>query len=81
MWLDQDMLGRAATNRKRWRTSTFPDAAIQFCLSIKCVFVEPLRQPLGMLHSLLKLARQEWPVPNFSTVCRQKRTLQTTLSY
>lgn len=81
MWLDQDMQWLAAPNGKRGRNPTFSDAAIQFCLSIKCLFGQPLRQALGMVHSLLRLAGLEWPVPDFSTVCRRQKTLQTTLSY
>ena len=81
MWLDQDMQWLAEPNGKRGRNPTFSDAAIQFCLSIKCLFGQPLRQALGMVHSLLRLAGLDWPVPDFSTVCRRQKTLQTTLSY
>ena len=43
----------------------FSDSAIQFCLNIKCLFGQPLRQSLGMVQSLLKLANLGWPVPDF----------------
>lgn len=33
------------------------------------------------MQSLLQLAQLDWPVPDFSTVCRRQKTLQTTLSY
>ena len=34
-----------------------------------------------MVQSLLQLAKLDWPVPDFSTVCRRHKTLQTQLSY
>ncbi len=71
----------AEPNGKRGRDQTFSDAAIQFCLSIKCLFGQPLRQSLGMVQSLLKLAQLDWPVPDFSTVCRRQKRLQVQLSY
>lgn len=81
MWLDEGMQWLGKPNGKRGRSLTFSDAAIQFCLSIKCLFGQPLRQALGMVESLLRLAKLDWPVPNFSTVCRRQKTLQVQLSY
>lgn len=81
MWLDRDMRWLAQPSGKRGRSETFSDVAIQFCLSIKCLFGQPLRQALGMVQSLLQLAKLDWPVPDFSTVCRRQKTLQTQLSY
>lgn len=52
MWLDQDMQWYAPASNKRGRQQTFSDAAIQFCLSIKCLFGLALRQ------SMLGLAGQ-----------------------
>ena len=75
MWLDQSMQWLGKPSGKRGRSPTFSDAAIQFCLSIKCLFGQPLRQALGMVHSLLRLAKLDWPVPDFSTVCRRQKTL------
>jgi hypothetical protein len=81
MWPDAGMQWFGAPTGKRGRSPTFSDAAIQFCLSIKCLFGQPLRQALGMVHSLLRLAMLDWPVPDFSTVCRRQKTLQVKLSY
>ncbi len=66
---------------ERGRSPTFSDAAIQFCLSIKCLLGQPLRLSLGMVQSLLQLAKLDWPVPDFSTVCQHQKTLQVELSY
>ena len=71
----------AEPSGKRGRGKLFSDAAIEFCLSIKCLFNQPLRQAIGMVQSLLQLARRDWPVPDFSTVCRRQKTLQVALKY
>lgn len=62
VWLDRDMKWLAAPTGKRGRNPTFSDAAIQFCLSIKCLFGLPLRQSLGFVQSVLTLA-QNWTGP------------------
>jgi len=67
-------------NGKRGCDQIFSDVAIQFCLSIKCVFGLPLRQSLGLAQSLLKLAELDWPVPDLSTVSRRQKTLHVKLS-
>jgi Transposase DDE domain len=46
------------------RSAVFFDAAIQFCLTIKVLFKLPLRQALGMVASLLKMANLDWAVPD-----------------
>ena len=81
LWLDRAMRWLAEPSGKRGRCRLFSDAAIQFCLSIKCLFNQPLRQALGMVQSLLQLAQLDWPVPDFSTVCRCQKSLQVQLSY
>jgi len=64
---------------KRGRSQTFSDEAIQFCLSLKCLFNLPLRQAMGMTQSLLRLAGLDWPVPDYSTVSRRQKTLQVAI--
>jgi IS5 family transposase len=81
LWLDKDMQWLATPTGRRGRQKTFSDAAIQFCLSIKCLFGQALRQTLGLVESLLRLAGLDWPVPDYSTVCRRQKTLQAQLSY
>ena len=64
---------------KRGRSPTFSDEAIQFCLSIKCLFSLPLRQAMGMTQSLLRLTGLDWSVPAYSTVSRRQKTLQVAI--
>ena len=81
IWLDRDTQWPGAPHGKRGRTRTFSDAAIQFCLTIKCLFNLALRQAVGMVQRLLKLAGLNWPTPDFSTVCRRQKDLQVAIPY
>lgn len=71
----------APADGRTGRQRVFSDAAIQFCLSIKCLFGLALRQCLGLVESLLSLAGLAWKVPDFSTVCRRQKTLRVQLPY
>ena len=79
IWLDPDMRWHGRANGKRGRNQAFSDQAIQFCLSMKCLFNLPLRQAMGMTQSLLRLAGFDWPVPDYSTVSRRQKTLQVAI--
>ena len=81
IWLDRDLQWSGLASGKRGRPSLFSDAAIQFCLTIKGLFGLALRQAMGMVESLLKLAGLSWPVPDYSTVCRRQKTLQVRIPY
>ena len=48
---------------------------------MKVLFGLPLRQTTGFVASLLKLAGLDWPVPDFSTLCRRQKTLAVQLPY
>jgi len=63
------------------RPPVFSNTAIQFCLSIKVLFKLPLRQTAGMVASLLRLAGLDWPVPDYSTLCRRQKTLKVQIPY
>jgi len=81
IWVDKDMTWRAPREGRPGRPAVFSDAAIQFCLSIKVLFKLPLRQTAGMVASLLRLAGLDWPVPDFSTLCRRQKTLAVQVPY
>ncbi|MBO6804863.1 MAG: IS5 family transposase, partial [Thalassospira sp.] len=81
IWVDKDMTWRAPRDGRPGRPAVFSDAAIQFCLSIKVLFKLPLRQTAGMVASLLRLAGLDWPVPDFSTLCRRQKTLAVQVPY
>jgi Transposase DDE domain len=75
IWLDKDMTWPAPPDGSHGRRAVFPDAAIQFCLTIKVLFKLPLRQTTGMVASLLKMADLDWAVPDHTTLCRRQKTL------
>ena len=50
-------------------------------LNGKCLFGLALRQSLGLVESLLRLAGLDWKVPDLSTVCRRQKSLSVTLPY
>ena len=66
------MARRAPHEGRRGCPPVFPNAAIQFGLSIKVLFKPPPRQTAGMVASLLRLAGLDWPVPDCSTPCRRQ---------
>jgi hypothetical protein len=72
IWLDPTMNWHGQASGKRGRSTTFSDEAIQFCLSIKCLFNLPLRQAMGMTDSLPRPAGLDWPVSDYSTVSRRQ---------
>ena len=81
IWLDKDMPWYAPASGKRGRQRIFSEAAIPFCLSIKCLFNLALCQSLDLVESLLRLAGLDWSVPDLSTVCRRQKTLRVQLPY
>ena len=81
IWLDKEMAWHAPPEGRPGRPLVFSNAAIQFCLSIKVLFKLPLRQTAGMVASLLRLAGLDWHVPDFSTLCRRRKTLVVQIPY
>jgi hypothetical protein len=81
IWFDPEMEWLAAPSGRRGRPATFSDAAIQTCLMLKALFGLPLRQTTGLVESLLRLAKLDWPVPDFSTLCRRQNGLTVTIPY
>ena len=81
IWLDKEMTWHAPHEGRPGRPPVFSNAAIQFCLSLKVLFKLPLRQTAGMVASLLRLAGLDWPVPDYSTLCRRQKTLKVQIPY
>ena len=81
VWFDKNMSWFAPASGKRGRSPTFSDAAIQFCLTIKNLFGQALRQATGLVQSLLTLSGLHWPVPDYSTLCRRQVDLDVQMPY
>lgn len=75
------MVWKPPPTGKRGRQLSFSDAAIQTCLTMKVLFGMPLRQTTGFVESLLRLVGLDWPVPDFSTLCRRQRKLNVAIPY
>jgi len=69
------MTWHAPRDGRPGRPPVFCNAAIRFCLTIQVLFKLPLRQTAGMVASLWRLAGLDWPVPDYSTLCRRQKTL------
>ena len=81
VWFDREMVWLAPRDGRHGRPPVFSNAAIQFCLSIKVLFRLPLRQAAGMVASLLQMAGLDWPVPDYSTLCRRQKSLTVQIPY
>jgi len=40
---------------------------------IRTLLTRPLRQVTGLVASLIKIAGLEWPVPDYTTLCRRRQ--------
>jgi hypothetical protein len=72
---------QAAPPGKRGAQPVYSDAAIQACLRPRVLFGLPLRRTTGFVARLLRLAGLDWPVPDFPTLCRRRKTLAVHLPY
>ena len=81
VWFDPDMGWHAEKSGKRGRPAIFSEAAIQTCLTLKVLFGLPLRQTVGLVESLIQMAGLDWPVPDFSTLCRRQARIAVQIPY
>ena len=80
VWLDADLQWQAPASGRLGRPAVFSDAAIQFCLTLNCMFGLDLRQATGLAESLIKLARLNWGVPDYSILSRRQKTLSVAIA-
>lgn len=81
IWLDKEMQSLAAPSGKRRCSPTFSDEAIQFCLTIKCLFGQSLCQTLGLMQSPLRMASLDWVIRDYSTMCRRQKSVKVQVRY
>ena len=48
---------------------------------MKVLFGRALRQTTGYVESLFRMMELYWDVPDFSTLCRQQKTLSVNIAY
>ncbi|GHE04199.1 hypothetical protein GCM10008024_30520 [Allgaiera indica] len=68
-------------DQKTVRGTVFLTNAIQTCLSMKVLFGLPLRQTVGLVESLIRMAGLDWPVPDYSTLCRRQARIGVQIPY
>jgi len=79
VWFDPEMDWFSLPSGRPGRPLRFSDRAIEFCLTLKGLFHLPLRQVTGLVASLLRMAELDWPVPDYTTLCRRQKTLSVAL--
>ena len=81
VWFDPKMTWHAERSGKRGHPEAFSDSAIQVCLTLKVLFGLPLRQTVGLVASLIEMADLDWPVPDYSTLCRRQARIKVQIPY
>ena len=81
VWFDPTMAWHAAKTGRRGRPETFSESAIQTCLTLKVLFGLPLRQTVGLVAGLIEMTGLDWPVPDYSTLCRRQARLAVQIPY
>ena len=81
IWFGPETVCLAEPSGRRGRPTTFTDAAIQACLTLKALFWLPLRQTTGLVGSLFRLAGLAWAVPDFSTLSRRPSGLNVAIPF
>lgn len=79
IWFDSEMHWLSKPCGRPGRPMRFSDSAIELCLTLKTLFNLPLRQVTGLVASLIKMAKLDWPVPDYTTLCRRQKTLKVNL--
>ncbi len=79
IWFDPGMEWHSVSRSRPGRPPVFSDSAIEFCLTLKVLFGLALRQTTGLVASILKMAELDWPVPDYTTLCRRQKALAVSL--
>jgi hypothetical protein len=76
-WMDKDIFSNWNYKGKQTKGGKviYSDVAIEIALILSYVYSLPLRQTEGFLSSLLQLHNFQLTVPDYTTLCRRKRTL------
>jgi hypothetical protein len=76
-WIDKDIFlnwNYSGTQTKGGKV-IYSDVAIEIALILSYLYSLPIRQTEGFLSSLLQLHNYQLAVPDYTTLCRRKRTL------
>ena len=82
IWVSQDVLSawqESERTGRRGAPRTYTDTAILCMATLEEVYRLPLRATEGLLLSVIKLLGVELAVPDYTTLCRRRRSLEITL--
>ncbi len=82
IWISQDVLSawhNTTRTGKRGKPATYTDTAILCMATLEEVYGLPLRATQGMTRSVIKLLGVELSVPDYTTLCRRRRSLEVEL--
>ena len=82
LWVDEAAVAGWQNQVKsggRGASRTYSDSAIVCALTLQGVYHLPLRATVGLLRSLFELMQVELPVPDSSTLCRRRQSLEVSL--
>lgn len=82
LWLSDDLIAdwiNQHKSGKRGRPNTYADTAILCMATLQEVYHLRLRSTQGMLLSLMKLMGLGLSVPDYSTLCRRRKSLEVAL--
>lgn len=82
VWLNEEMLqawNNTARTGQRGRPADYTDTAILCMATLGEVYHLPLRATAGLMRSLVRLLGVELGVPDYTTLCRRRRSLEVAL--
>lgn len=82
LWFSNDMIAdwiNPQPSGKRGRSNTYADTAILSMATLQEVYHLRLRSTEGLFLSLMKLMNLDLAVPDYSTLCRRRKTLAVVL--
>lgn len=82
LWVSQDVLSAWQQHERTGRRGaprTYTDTAILCMATLEEVYHLPLRATEGLMRSVIKLLEVELAVPDYTTLCRRRRSLALSL--
>lgn len=79
VWIPKELIAEWFSSESRAGRGTsqiYSNSAIEFCLILRHLYHQPLRQTRGFVASLFQLMGLDLPVPCYSTVCRRAQQLE-----
>jgi hypothetical protein len=79
-WIEQgarvevEIIHEDGRKRKRGAQVKYSEEIITFSLTLGAVFHQRLRQTEGFARSVVKMAKLKWKTPDFTTLCRRRKT-------